>query len=335
MNKKIILIFLLSLFIGVAAGSLLYFGRTAIQRPINKVPIKIAINTWAGFAHAFVAQEKGIFEKNGVKVELSLFENYSDSDKLYSSGQADGIFEVFSDSILHNINNKPTRAVYAVDYSDGGDAIIGKSDLNYPDGLRGKKIGIDGLNSFSHFFVATVLKQANIKISEVELVVVPAGDVLKALDSGKIDIGHTWEPTKSEALAKGYNQFDKAGNYPGLIIDVLSFSSEIIQNREADVQAVVKSLLEAVDFLKSNTKEAIAIMAKAENMSEADMQSGLDGLRLLDKRDNKTAFSYSVGFESLHGTFRAINDFFKENKITDKILDSTDYVDPQFIRRLQ
>ena len=329
MRKKYLLLLL-----GVA-GLMLYFGRAVTQKPINQVPIKITVNTWAGFAHVFVAQEKGIFEKNGVKVELSLFENYTDSDKLYSSGKADGIFEVFSDAIRHNIENKPTKVVYAVDYSDGGDVIIGRGDLNYPQGLRGKKIGIVGLNSFSHFFVLAILKQVNIKASEVELVVVPAGDVLAALEVGKIDIGHTWEPTKSEVLAKGYKQFDKAGNYPGLIIDVLSFDSDVVKNREADVQAVVKSLSEAVDFFKSNPGEAIAIMAKAENMTEADMQAGLDGLYLLDMGDNQTAFSYSVGFESLHGTFRAINDFFREIGITDKILDSTDYIDPRFVRQLQ
>jgi len=327
--------FIIIIMIGAVVGLAIYFGRTIVQKPANQIPLKITLNTWAGYAHAFVAQEKGIFEKNGVKVELILYENFADSKKMYLEGQADGIFEVFPDSVLHSIENKPTKVVYAVDYSDNGDVVIGQSNINYPAGLKGKKIGIDSFNSFSHFFISTILKQTNIKASEVELVEVTAGDILKALESGKIDIGHTWEPTRSEALAKGYKQFDKAGNYPGLVIDVLSFNSDVIKNREADVQAVVKSLLEAVDFLKSNPKEAIAIMAKAENMSEADMRGGLDGLRLLDKDENQTAFSYSVGFESLHGTFRSINDFFRENRITDKILDSTDFVDPQFIRRLQ
>lgn len=335
MKKNYIIIVIIVIIISAAAGSLLYWGRKAVQKPVNQEPLKIAANVWPGYAYIFVAQEKGMFEKNGVGIEISLFKNYSDSYKLYSSGQADGIIEVFSDVVLHNIENKPTKAVYAVDYSDEGDAIIGQSDLNYPQGLIGKKIGIDSFNSFSHLFVATILKQANIKQSEVELVEVPAHEVLNALESGKIDIGHTWEPDKSMALARGYKQFDKAGNYPGLIIDVLSFSPDVIQNREADVQAVVKSLLEAKIFLDNNPSEAIAIMAKAENMSEADMQNGLDGVYLLDKRDNQTAFSYSIGFESLHGTFRAINDFFREVGITDKILDSTDFVDPRFIRRLQ
>lgn len=333
MKKIIIAIFIFIILCLVCLSVYLYFNLNT-KKPVSQIPLKIALNSWPGYAYAFVAQEKGFFLKNGVNVELLLFDNYDDSQKSYSSGEADGIFEVFPDTITHNLNDKPTKVVYAVDYSDEGDVIIGRDGLNYPIGLKGKKIGVDSFYSFSHFFISTILKQANIKESEVYLIEVPAKDVLSALESGEIDIGHTWDPTKSEALAKGYKQYDKAGNYPGLIIDVLSFSVDAIENREADIQALVKSLFETVDFVKSNLDEAIVIMAKAENMSEADMQNGMTGIYLLDKRDNQTAFSYSVGFESLHGTFRAINDFFKENKNTDKTLDSTDFVDPKFVRKV-
>jgi len=35
-----------------------------------KPPLKIGINAWPGFFHAFLARDKGYFKKNGVKVEL-------------------------------------------------------------------------------------------------------------------------------------------------------------------------------------------------------------------------------------------------------------------------
>ena len=48
-------------------------------RTTNKTPIKLGLTVWvpANFL-AFVAQEKGIFKKNSVDVNLSLIENYGD-----------------------------------------------------------------------------------------------------------------------------------------------------------------------------------------------------------------------------------------------------------------
>jgi len=81
--------------------------------------------------------------------------------------------------------------------------------------------------------------------------------------------------------------------------------------------------------------EAIKIMAEAESMSEADMEAGINDVHLLDLNDNRVAFSYAAGFESLHGTARQINNFMKEQGITDKTLDSVEFIDGSFIRNLE
>jgi NitT/TauT family transport system substrate-binding protein len=334
MKKLIIIIIIIVVAAGIFGAVFFWKNKQSEQKNItNQTPLKIAMNVWAGYAHTFIAQEKGFFEKNGVKVELILKENYNETQKLYIDGQVDGIFQVFPDAVLHDLRGTPMSVIYGADYSDEGDAIIGKKEFHNLSDLKGKKIGIDSLNSFSHLFVATALKRAGLSPSEVNLVEVPAGDVLGALESGKIDAGHTWEPTKSQALAQGYIQLDKAGNYPGLIVDVLGFNPGVIKNRAADVAAVVKSLFEATDFVLSNPDEAVALMAKAENLSEADIKNGLAGVHLLDRRDNQIAFTYAAGTESLYSGLLLINNFFIENGLTKKVLDFTKLIDPRFIQQ--
>ena len=63
-------------------------------------PIKIGINIWPGYAHAFIALYKGFFKNNGVNVELVLCKEYSESQNLYMNGDVDGIFGVFADVII-------------------------------------------------------------------------------------------------------------------------------------------------------------------------------------------------------------------------------------------
>jgi NitT/TauT family transport system substrate-binding protein len=47
------------------------------SKPAQKEPIKISINVWPGYAHAYIAQEKGFFKKNNVEVELILKDPHS------------------------------------------------------------------------------------------------------------------------------------------------------------------------------------------------------------------------------------------------------------------
>lgn len=338
MSKKIIISIIAAAIIAIIAIGLIWrqTGQEKTEAPkTSGEAIKLAVNVWPGYAYAFVAKEKGFFERNGVNVELILKENYGDAQELYVSGQVDGVLEVFSDTITHNIQGIPTKAVYVFDYSDDGDVIIGKGEYNDLSELKGGKIGVDGINSFSHIFVETALKNSGLNDSDFEIVDVSALDLLDALESGKVDAGHTWEPIRSQSFAKGYKQLGKAGDYAGLITDILAFRSDVIDKRPNDIQAVVKSLVEAKKFVSAHQEEVLAIMSEAEGMSKEEMSAGIEGVHLLDLRDNKTAFSYDAGFESLHGVARRINNFMKERGVADRSIDSAELVDARFITAIK
>src|SRR3989338_1190777 len=124
-------------FILISLIILLVFGCTKVVE--EKKPIKIALNQWPGYAVAFIAKEKGFFEKE-----------YSKSQERYKNSEVDGVFEVFTDTIFHNSEGIKTKVVYVADHSTEGDVIIGKPEFNSLADLKGKKIGVDGINSFSH-----------------------------------------------------------------------------------------------------------------------------------------------------------------------------------------
>jgi len=74
--------------------SILVTATGCAKKPEAKPPIKIAINSWAGYAHVYIAKEKGYFEKNGAQVELVFEKDYAPSRQRYIEGKVDGIFEV-------------------------------------------------------------------------------------------------------------------------------------------------------------------------------------------------------------------------------------------------
>ena len=299
------------------------------SKPVQKEPIRIAINVWPGYAHAYLAQEKGFFEKNNVEVELILEESISESLRLFTNGEVDGCFNVFADIIIANAKGIPAKVVCIMDYSDTGDVIIGKPDIQSLAGLNGKTVSFEGINSFSHIFVLRALEKAGIHESDIRFENINASDVLTALEENRIDAGHTWEPAKSQALKKGYKILAKAGDNPGIITDILMFTPKIIEERPDEIRAIVKSLFEAQDYLKDYRDEAVKIMANKMGMSNEEMIAGIEGVYQPNLKENSELLT-----TSLYTTGELIADFYLKRGQLSHTMEIKDIVEPKFVAEL-
>lgn len=300
-------------------------------RAAEKKPIKIAVNTWPGNIHVFLAREKEFFRKNNVDVELVHIIEHIDSQELFLNGDVDGIFQCLTDTIIQNAQIS-SKVVYMIDYSSTGDVIIGNVDTLSD--LKGKTVAIEGVNSFSHIFVLNALENAGLSEHEINFKIVPAHHILEALDKSIIDAGHTWEPTKSDAIEKGYNVLGSAGDNLGIISDILVFRSKIIEERPEDILAIVKSLVEAQVYRDANWTESIKIMAKAVNISYEDMESGVLGTRQLDLQGNIKAMKESDDPLSLYVSGRYIVDFYMKRGQLPKVTDLDEIIYPVFVNQL-
>ena len=311
-------------------------GETASAKVEEKKPIKIGISIWQGYAHAFIAQEKGFFQKNNVSVELVFKKGVAESIELYKSGEVDGVFNVFADMILINSKGIPTKVVYVPSYSESGDVIIGRPEFNSLADLKGKTVSFQGVNTFSNLFVLKALEKAEIKESDVQFQDVPGTDVLNDMEAGKIDGGHTWEPVTSQALNKGYKILCKASDTPGVITDMLAFHAKIIEERPDDIQQIVKSLLEAKDFINSNKDEAIDIMAKAEGLDRAEIARGLKSdVHMLDLNENIEAMKQSENIASLYASLKVITDFYVKRGLISEAQVTEGIIEPKFIEGIK
>ena len=159
----------------VLSSIIIVSGCTQVDKKTEKSPIKIVLNAWPGYAHVFIAQKKGFFKRHNVEVELIFTKEYPAAQKVFQNGDADGIAEVYTDTIFRSINDIPSKVVYVSDYSNTGDVIIGKSDAL--SSLKGKTIGIESINSFSHIFVLRALENVGLTEGDVQFEIVPAPKV--------------------------------------------------------------------------------------------------------------------------------------------------------------
>jgi len=329
MNKLVIISVIIA--VVVIGGLLANFIFTNNSEILTKTPIKIAINEWPGYAHAFIAEEKGFFEKNGVVVELVFDRDYTASQQRYIDGEVDGVFEVLPDTMFRNTQGSPSKVVYLMDYSETGDVIIGS--VNSIEELKGQTIGVEGINTFSHIFALKTIEANGMTEGDVLFEIVLAQDVLKRLDDGTIQAGHTWEPTKSKALEKGYSVLANAGDFPYLVTDVLVFSQEIIKERPDDIQKIVQSMFEAQEYQKANLDESVRIMAEAENVSVESMKSGLEAVFMTDLDENIKVMNPSND-PTLKNAINVIAEFYLERGQISYIPTFDELIESKFVKKL-
>jgi NitT/TauT family transport system substrate-binding protein len=328
-NKEKIQIILISSFI-VLLISHSFTSINAQTTPIKK-PIKIGLSLWVPYFLAYVAQEKGFFKKNNVDVNLTMFPDYNVALNAYMNGDLDGIFAAYPDVLIPPTGNIKTRVVYGLDNSNSADAIVGKGN-NLSD-VKGRSIGITGINTFSHYFVLKSLEKVGLTEGDVLFVIIPVQNVTSALQKGQIFAGHLYDPFIDEAIKRGFKILSTPGNVTGLIQDVLSFNSDIVQQRPQDIQNIVKSMIEAKADYDKNTFNDIAIMSLKSGLSKDKIIEGIKHVKLLDLNyNNQILMNKSLNKStSLYVSGNGIAKFYAERGMISEYPSIGDLAYPQFV----
>ena len=145
-------------FAGIVAALLMTAG---ISHAAQAEPLRLGYAIWVGWGPLFVAQEKGLFAKEGVEVELIQMEI---SEVLYSgllAGQIDVATATIDTIVQHFDPEQPYACVMVSDESMGGDGIVATKDIRTIADLKGKTVAVLH-RSVSHFYLNILLKEAGL-----------------------------------------------------------------------------------------------------------------------------------------------------------------------------
>jgi NitT/TauT family transport system substrate-binding protein len=337
-SKKLIIIVIISAVAVVGIGtalSLLFLTQldstSSLGTQKETRPIRIAFSPWVGNAPLILAAEE--FKKNNVPVELVLTDNVTKAEELYLNGQVEGLSYTYTNTIFQNSEGINSRLVWVFDYSGTADAIIGAQNTTIAD-LKGKKIGIEGINTFSHIFVLQALAKAGLYEKDVQFENIPAQDILQALDNRQVDAGHTWGPTKLAAIQNGYDVIVTAKDVLGIITDDLIFSSKVVDSRPDDIQAIIESINQGKEYLDNNEERSSEILADFFNMTKEEVLDGFEGIQILDLKDNVEAMNKSLAgnnMKSLYWSGNTISKYLLDRGQIRQIPDFDEIIDSRFV----
>lgn len=257
-------------------------------QPQEAVTVRIGTQPWIGYGPWWIAKEKGIFEKNGLKVELVDFIEDKEVNAAFASGQMDAANLATHTAIKLFASGLDLKIVLLEDASYQADAILAPSSVNSIADLKGKQVAYEE-GTTSDLLLNYALMQNGMSVQDIVPVFMPASDAGSTLIAGQVDVAVTYEPYISAALAENTDLklLYTAAERPGLISDVLAVRG----NLSPEVVArLLKVWDEALAFYKSNPDEAKAIIATNVGSTPEELKTAFDGVKFYDLAENRQQF---------------------------------------------
>src|ERR687895_250054 len=154
----------------------------------------------------FMAQQEGLFKKNGLDVELIHIPSSSRGIQAILAGEIAFSFMDGANAAQANLKGA-NLALVAGATNRQVFSLMAKPEFKRISDLKGKKIGITRVGSSTHTSALYALGQAGLKPSDYQILpLVEVPNIYTALAAGQIDAGVMSPPTNSRARKAGFSE---------------------------------------------------------------------------------------------------------------------------------
>lgn len=267
-----------------ALGAAMLLAGTAGAAEAGKLSIGHFI--WVGYGPMYLARDLGFFKDEGVEVDLQVVDDSSLAMAAQASGKLDGVAVTVDDILKYRSKDFCFKAVAVLDDSAGGDGLVVKDEVKSLADLKGKAVALSE-GSTSQFWFSYLLAKAGLPLDGVTITNMTADAAAAAFIAGRVPAAVTWEPnlTMVKTQKAGKVLVDSATT-PGVIVDVVEFSCDVLEKRPQDVKGFVRAVQRAMDYIKTDKEKAYAIMAKGVGgylEKPQDFADAAAGVRFYDK----------------------------------------------------
>lgn len=223
-----------------------------------------------------IAAEKGFYEKNGVKVELT---------------QVAGAPTIVEGIVARTFDGGGVASVpFLISASRGGPLVVVASGGTIVKGssthellvrkdspiqkladLKGKIIAVNTRASVEMILLrGRVLPSLGLTEKDVTFLEIPFPQMAAALKGGKVDAIAAYEPfvtgAKKEVETRTLTDFTEFHPPQGFPLGLVEFHKDFIASRPEAVRSFVKAYVEAIRWSADHPDEALAIMSKRLNL---------------------------------------------------------------------
>ncbi|GAA1020270.1 sulfonate ABC transporter substrate-binding protein [Acrocarpospora pleiomorpha] len=303
---------------------------TPSAAPAAAEKITLGFSAWPGWFPWQVAAEQGLFEKNGVQVELKYFDSYTDSLNALATGTIDANSQTLNDTLASVAGGAKQSIVLVNDNSTGNDQIIAAPEIKTLADLKGKTVAAEQ-GTVDHYLLLLALRKAGLTEADVQFTPMLTDAAAAAFVAGQVDAVGAFAPFTSTALQReGSKAIATSADFPGAIPDHLVVTKDLLGRDEKSVQGLVATWFDTIEWIAANRPKALEIMAKRGGVSVADYESYDKGTTIFSLEQNREAFATDLPAQA-----KLISDFLVSTKLVDSAPPLDGLFEPKFVQAVQ
>jgi NitT/TauT family transport system substrate-binding protein len=231
---------------------------------------------WTSFASnmsgTWVAQEEGLFKKNGLDVELVHIPSTSRAIQVMLAGELQYSYMDGRNSVTAALKGADVVILTGV-ANRLVFSFMARPELKNISELKGKKIGITRLGSSTHSVTLWVLNKHGLKPEDVQLLqLVDVPNILTAIAAGQIDAGALSPPTNFRARKAGLSELiDLSKDGPEYVSVAIGSTRSFIKGNDEMTRRFVRGYSEGVQFLKANKAAGIRAIQKYARITDPEI----------------------------------------------------------------
>ena len=296
--------------------------------------LSIGHTTWVGYGTLYLARDLGYFKELGLDLELTTIEEASMYMAAQASGKLSGSASTIDEVLKYRSKDCCFKAVAALDESYGGDGVLVGKEVTSLKDLKGQSVAVNE-GSVSQFWLSYLLKHNGMTMADLDIQNMTADDAATAFIAGRVPAAVTWEPHLSLVRQKGEGKvLVDSSTTPGVIVDVVALSCDVIDKQPEDVKALVKGLYKAVQFTQDNPEKAHEIMAKGVGGYLADpveLANAAKGVRFYDQAMSEKLLGVPGKPGDIKGVIRLANETWSALQGKRYEVSYDDLVDTRFV----
>lgn len=249
----------------------------------DRGPLRVGLLVWPPYELLHVAESRGYFGEQ--PVELVDYSTPAAVMRAYENGVVDAVALTSTFLNALGVADPEQRVVLVVDFSAGGDALVGRPGVDDLVSLRGGRVGMEQ-SSLAGFVLMQALAREGVDLSEVEVVPLDLPDQAAAFERGDVDAMVTYEPIVTELVQQGGSVLFDSSQIPGEIVDVLITNAAVIERRAPELQALVDGFFLALEEFRSDPDAVAETAARREGITPDEFLAALALAHVPDAAEN-------------------------------------------------
>ena len=238
------------------------------------LPLRASYSSIGGaFAPLWLAQDKGLFTKYGLAVELKYILSATGTQALFS-GSID-IVNPATEIVEAGLGGQRVAFIIGI-LNRAVLSVYSKAELRQLTDLRGKVMGVTLPGSTTDLTAKILFQQAGMipgkDVQVTHLQGMP--DIITALTQGRIDAGVVSAPTTLKLRQAGFKELvDVAARNVPMIHAGLATTRDFIKNNPEKVRRYVQAYIEGTKIARTDpetTKQIIGKYTKTDNKEDLD-----------------------------------------------------------------